>query len=146
MISMLLNQDITAHISWLHSAAIYLHAVIFIIHVLDPGNELTSVETISHRFVFITLRKQIKLQCRWCYNDSLKVTYNRLITLVCICVFSTWLSDGMLYTSESRSMVQALNGTAWLAIVLAALQWTLNTSCSHETISFSCEQEDEERK
>lgn len=57
-----------------------------------------------------------------------------------IYMFPTWLSDGILYTSESNSMVQALKGTAWLAIVLAALQWTLKTSCSHETISFSCEQ------
>lgn len=34
----------------------------------------------------------------------------------------TWLSSGMLYTSESSSMVQALNGTAWFAMVLAARQ------------------------
>lgn len=39
---------------------VYLHAVIFIVHVLDPGNELTSVEAISDRFVFITLRKKKK--------------------------------------------------------------------------------------
>lgn len=39
---------------------VYLHAVVFIIHVLDPGNELTSVEAISDRFVFITLRKTLK--------------------------------------------------------------------------------------
>jgi hypothetical protein len=34
----------------------------------------------------------------------------------------TWLSRGMLYTSESRSIVHALKGTAWLAMVLAARQ------------------------
>lgn len=34
----------------------YLHAVVFIIHILDPGNELTSIEAISDRFVLITLR------------------------------------------------------------------------------------------
>lgn len=39
----------------MQSADIYLHAVIFVIHILDPGNELTSVEAISHRFVLITL-------------------------------------------------------------------------------------------
>lgn len=39
---------------------VYLHAVVFIVHVLDPGNELTSVEAISDRFVFITLRKKKK--------------------------------------------------------------------------------------
>lgn len=61
-------------------------------------------------------------------------------------MFPTWLSDGMLYTSESKSMVQALNGTAWLAIVLAALQWTLKTSCSQETMSFSCGQQTNEKK
>lgn len=49
----------------------------------------------------------------------------------------TWFSRGMLYTSESSSMVQALKGTAWLAIVLAALQWTLRFSCSQDTMSFS---------
>lgn len=49
----------------------------------------------------------------------------------------TWLSSGMLYTSESSSMVQALNGTAWFAMVLAARQWTRRISCSQETISFS---------
>lgn len=41
---------------WKHNSDIYLHAVIFIIHILDPGNELTSIEAISHRFVLITLR------------------------------------------------------------------------------------------
>ena len=34
-------------------------------------------------------------------------------------------------------MVQALNGTAWFAMVLAARQWTRRISCSQETISFS---------
>lgn len=41
------TQDLTANF--------YLHAVVFIVHILDPGNELTSVEAISHRFVLITL-------------------------------------------------------------------------------------------
>ena len=27
---------------------IYLHAVIFVIHILNPGNELASIEAISH--------------------------------------------------------------------------------------------------
>lgn len=53
-----LTEDITANF--------YLHAVIFIIHILDPGNELASVEAISHRFVLITLRTYTKLQCRLC--------------------------------------------------------------------------------
>lgn len=35
---------------------IYLHAVILVIHILDPGNELASIEAISDRFVLITLR------------------------------------------------------------------------------------------
>lgn len=42
---------------------IYLHAVIFIIHILDPGNKLTSIKAISHRFVLITLRTYNKAQC-----------------------------------------------------------------------------------
>lgn len=74
-----------------------------------------------------------------------KLTYNYCIITVFF-MFPTWLSDGMLYTSESKSMVQALNGTAWLAIVLAALQWTLKTSCSQETMSFSCGQQTNEKK
>lgn len=61
---MSLTEDITAHIKPLQSADTYLHAVIFIIHILDPGNKLTCVEAISHRFVLITLRTQTKLQCR----------------------------------------------------------------------------------
>lgn len=36
-------------------------------------------------------------------------------------------------------MVQALKGTAWLAIVRAARQCTLKISCSQETMSFSWE-------
>lgn len=46
------------------TADFYLHAVIFIIHILDPGNELTSIEAISHRFVLVTLRTDTKLECR----------------------------------------------------------------------------------
>lgn len=36
----------------------HLHAVILVIYILDPGNELTGIETISHRLVFITLRQR----------------------------------------------------------------------------------------
>lgn len=46
------------------TADVYLHAVIFIIHILDPGNELTSIEAISHRFVLVTLKTYTKLQYR----------------------------------------------------------------------------------
>lgn len=49
-------EDITAYIKSLQTPDTYLHAVIFIIHILDPGNKLASIETISHRFVLITLR------------------------------------------------------------------------------------------
>lgn len=44
--------------NYVKTANAYLHTVIFIVHVLDPGNELTSVEAISDRFVFIALRKK----------------------------------------------------------------------------------------
>lgn len=42
----------------MQSVHIYLHTVIFVIHILDPGNELTGVEAISYRFVLITLRTE----------------------------------------------------------------------------------------
>lgn len=58
----------------------------------------------------------------------------------------TWLSRGMLYTSESSSMVQALKGTAWFAMVLAARQCTRRISCSQETMSFSWERGPGERR
>lgn len=56
MVSKLLNKGIKPRS--------YLHAIIFIIDILDPRNELTSVEAISHRFVLITLAKQTMSQCR----------------------------------------------------------------------------------
>lgn len=34
----------------------HLHPVVFVIHVLQPGNELSRVETVSDRFVFVSLR------------------------------------------------------------------------------------------
>lgn len=44
---------------------IYLHAVILVIHILDPRNELASIEAISDRFVLITLRVKTKLKYSW---------------------------------------------------------------------------------
>lgn len=100
------------------TADFYLHAVIFIIHILDPGNELTSIEAISHRFVLVTLRTDTKLQWRLVtlvrkiklFLIIFVIDYSGLIK--CTVNVPTWLSDGILYTSESNSMVQALNGTA----------------------------------
>lgn len=34
----------------------HLHPVVLVIHVLQPGNELSCVETVSDRFVFVSLR------------------------------------------------------------------------------------------
>lgn len=34
----------------------HLHPVVLVIHVLQPGNELSRVETVSDRFVFVSLR------------------------------------------------------------------------------------------
>lgn len=34
----------------------HLHPVVFVIHVLQPGNELSRIETVSDRFVFVSLR------------------------------------------------------------------------------------------
>lgn len=35
---------------------VYLHAVVFVVHILDPGDELAGVEAVSHRLVLIALR------------------------------------------------------------------------------------------
>lgn len=56
MVSKLLNKGIKPHS--------YLHAIIFIIDILDPRNELTGVEAIPHRFVLITLATHTMSQCR----------------------------------------------------------------------------------
>lgn len=41
----------------------YLHTVVFIVHVLYPGNELARIEAVSHRFVLITLtpKNEVKI-------------------------------------------------------------------------------------
>lgn len=95
----------------------YLHAIIFIIDILDPRNELTSIEAIPHRFVLITLATHTMSQRRsGKYSPSVtslvkKVSIKNAL-IIYLYIFFTWLSDGILYTSESSSMVQALNGTA----------------------------------
>lgn len=38
------------------SRSSHLHPVVLVIHVLQPGNELSRVETVSDRFVFVSLR------------------------------------------------------------------------------------------
>lgn len=35
----------------------HLHPIVLVIHVLQPGNELAGVETISDGFVFISLQE-----------------------------------------------------------------------------------------
>ena len=40
------------------SRASHLHPIVLVIHVLQPGNELPRVETVSDRFVFVSLSKR----------------------------------------------------------------------------------------
>lgn len=61
----------------MHKEAPHLHAVVLIIHILNPGDKLPSIEAISHRLVFIPLENTISYRCKKIYAERL------LTSLVC---------------------------------------------------------------
>lgn len=44
---------------YLNKTPPHLHAVVLIIHILNPGDKLPSIEAISHRLVFVPLEIKI---------------------------------------------------------------------------------------
>lgn len=45
--------------------ASHLHPIVLVIHVLQPGNELSRVETVSDRFVFVSLSRRHQKGIAW---------------------------------------------------------------------------------
>lgn len=112
--------------NWRHtvqSADIYLHAVIFIIHVLDPRNELTSVEAISHRFVLITLRMNTKSQHR--LNDGIS---NNLLPEIKLVITDLTFNCILIYFLPGSLMAYCIlqSPTAWCRRWRAQPDWLLS--------------------
>lgn len=43
----------------------HLHAVVLVVHVLEPGNELAGVEPVAHGLVLIPLKKRADVDTGW---------------------------------------------------------------------------------